>query len=51
MKAAGPVARDYPLVRDPVLARVRDLMGESRAAHVSLSGTDFSLTLSRKEGV
>ncbi|MEQ8501203.1 MAG: hypothetical protein RIB84_17510 [Sneathiellaceae bacterium] len=49
MKRSGPVARDYPLVRDPVLARVRDLLAESRAAHVSLSGTDFSLTLSRKE--
>ena len=47
MKAAGPVRRDYPLLADPALERVREMMTVSTARMLNLQSEGLSLCLRR----
>ena len=47
MKAAGPVRRDYPLLADPALERVREMMTVSTARMLDLQSEGLSLCLRR----
>lgn len=47
MRAAGPVRRDYPVLQDPTLEKVRQIMTASTAKHLMLATEDFKLELRR----
>jgi oxaloacetate decarboxylase alpha subunit len=47
MKTAGPVPRDYPLMRDPNLERARELMTTSTARYLEIASSGLELELRR----
>jgi oxaloacetate decarboxylase (Na+ extruding) subunit alpha len=47
MRAAGPIARDYPTLSSPELARVRKLMGVATAPFVQIRSAELDLTMRR----
>ena len=47
MKAAGPVPRDYPLLRSPALEQAVNLMSAGTARHLELATADVRLELRR----
>jgi oxaloacetate decarboxylase alpha subunit len=47
MKAAGPVPRDYPVMRDPNLERARALMTATTARYLEIASNGLELELGR----
>ncbi len=47
MKQAGPVRRDYPVLKSPQLEEARLLMSQSSARYLQIKDTGLALTLSR----
>jgi oxaloacetate decarboxylase alpha subunit len=47
MRAAGPVARDYPMLASPELERVRKLMSLATAPLVQIRSAELDLTMRR----